>query len=83
MNPILELVNKRSNNPFNAVRSMMQSVSSSGNPEVVLQQLAGSNPQVRQAIDLVQRSGGDPKRTFYDLARQRGINPQDILNQLR
>ena len=83
MNPILDLMNKRSNSPFDAIKSMMNGIKSSGNPEAALQQLAGSNPQVRQAISLVQQSGGDPKRAFYELARQRGVNPQDVLNQLR
>ena len=39
--------------------------------------------QIGQVMDLVKRNGGDAKAAFYDLAKQKGVNPDDILNQLR
>lgn len=76
MNPIL---NKMSQN--NAL-NMMNMVRSSGNPNAMLNQLSQSNPQLRQAMDFA-RQVGDPKEAFYQMARQRGIDPEVILSQLR
>lgn len=39
--------------------------------------------QIGQAMDLVRQNGGDAKTAFYNLAKQKGVNPDDILNQLR
>ncbi len=39
--------------------------------------------QIGQAMDLVKQNGGDAKAAFYNLAKQKGVNPDDILNQLR
>ena len=70
MNPIL---NKMSQN--NAL-NMMNMVRSSGNPNAMLNQLAQSNPQLKQAMDFA-------RQAFYQMARQRGIDPEVILSQLR
>ena len=50
-----------------------------GNPIGMLQ----SMPQYRQAIDLVQQSGGNAQAAFYKLAQERGVDPNEILKALR
>ena len=47
------------------------------------QKLINSNPQVKQALDYIKQNGGNPKEAFYKLAKESGINPEDILNQIR
>lgn len=42
-----------------------------------------SKTQIGQAMELVQQNGGDARAAFYNLAKQKGVNPDDILNQLR
>ena len=42
-----------------------------------------NNPQLKQAIDYVNQNGGDPKQAFYKLAKEKGVDPQTILNQLK
>ena len=42
-----------------------------------------SNPQLKQAMDLVQQNGGDAEKAFYKLAEEKGVNPDDILNMLK
>lgn len=49
----------------------------------MLQQLARTNPNVASAMSLVQRYGGDPQRAFYEEAKKRGIDPNQILGMLR
>lgn len=65
------------------IKQMMQMVRSAGNPRAMLQTIAQNNPQMRQVMELVQKSGGDPQKAFYALAEQRGINPQQILDALK
>ena len=65
------------------IKQMMQMMRSAGNPQAMINQMMMTNPQMKQALDFIKASGGDPKAAFYRLAEQRGINPQDILNQLK
>jgi hypothetical protein len=41
-----------------------------------------NNPALKQAIDYVNQNGGNPKEAFYKLAKERGVDPQTILNQV-
>ena len=61
----------------------MQMVRSAGNPQAMLGQLLQNNPQMRQAMNLVQQYGGDAQKAFYALAQQRGVNPDEILSMLQ
>ena len=65
------------------IKQMMQAFRSAGNPQAMLNQLIQTNPQMKQVMDFVKASGNDPKAAFYRLAEQRGINPQDIIDQLK
>lgn len=66
----------------NQIKQMMNLIKSSRNPQVVLNQMVMSNPQLKQAMDYVQNNGGDAKKAFYTLAKEKGVNPDDILKQL-
>ena len=63
------------------IKNMMQMLNSAQNPQAVLQMLAQKNPQMTQVMQLV--GGRNPQQVFYELCRQKGVNPDDILNQLR
>lgn len=65
------------------IKRMYQMVKSAGNPQAMLNQMMGQNPQLKQVMDTVQQSGGDPKKAFYRIAEERGVNPDDILNALK
>jgi hypothetical protein len=34
-------------------------------------------------MEVINQHGGDPKKAFYDIAKERGIDPDKILNQLK
>lgn len=53
------------------------------NPQAMLQSMVNQNPQMQQVMNLIRQSGGDPKNAFYALAKQKGIDPNQILNMLR
>ena len=62
---------------------MMNMVRVAQNPGMMLQAIAQNNPQLKQVIDLVNKSGGDPRSAFYQMAKDRGVDPNQILNLLK
>ena len=79
MNPIMQTL---LSNRLGSIKQMMQTVRAAQNPALMLQQMAGQNPQLQQALQLVQQSGGNPQAAFEKLARQNGIDPQSIMGML-
>ena len=86
MNPMLGMLNtsKLSGLASNLapIKNMFSSVKAAQDPYAMLQQMAANNPQMQQAIDLIQQSGGDPQRAFYSLADKLGVDPQEVLKML-
>ena len=81
MNPILQKMQMPNN--LGRLKNMMNTVRNAGNPQAMLMNMAQSNPNIKQAMDFINQSGGDPQKAFYALAEQKGVNPEDILSQLR
>lgn len=81
MNLFQELNQQSSNgqsfNPF----EMAKAVQRAANPNNMMMNLMQQNPQVREALNLVQQNGGNPKEVFYKLAKEKGVNPNSILNK--
>ena len=50
-----------------------------GNPQMMIQQM----PQYKQAMDYINENGGDAKLAFYKMAEEMGVDPDEILNQMR
>lgn len=65
------------------IKNMLGMVRSASNPQAMMNMLAQSNPNLKQAMDLVQQSGGDPQKAFYSLCQQRGVDPNTILDALK
>lgn len=80
MNPMLANLNR--NNAAQA-RNMLSMLNAAGNPQMLLQQMMTQNPMLAQVMQTVRQYGGDPQKAFYDKAREAGIDPNVILNQLR
>ena len=71
------------NNNISQIKQMMNMFRGSNNPQQLLMNLANQNPQMKQVMTMVQNSGKSPKDLFYELARQKGVNPDEILKQLQ
>jgi len=55
-----------------------------GNPSAMVQTLLNSNPNFQSVMSLVnQQYGGNAKAAFYDLAKQKGVDPNQVLSMLR
>lgn len=49
----------------------------------MIQNMIANNPQMQQVMNYVNANGGDAKTAFYNLAAQKGINPDEIINMLK
>ena len=65
------------------IKQMMSMVQAAQNPQAMLNQMMQNNPQMQQAMKLINQHGGDAKKAFYSLAQERGIDPQEILKMLK
>ena len=80
LNPLIQLA--KSNPMMSQIKQMMGMINSAGNPQAMMNQMLTSNPQFKQVMDLINQSGGDPRKAFYALAEQKGVDPNDILSML-
>lgn len=48
-----------------------------------MDRLIEKNPQVKQVMEYVKQNGNDPKAAFYKMAKEKGVNPDDIINMLK
>lgn len=69
----------QSNPNIQAAKNMMNLVRNSKNPQAMIQNLAMQNPNLREAMNLIQQSGGNMQEAFMNLARQRGVDPNAFL----
>lgn len=85
MNSLYNQLNGRTSLPSNIqqIKNMMNMLRSSNNPQALLQNMIQQNPQMKNVMDIIQQNGGDPKTAFYNLANQRGVNPNEILEMLK
>lgn len=65
------------------IKQMMNTLRAAQNPQAMIQQMAGNNPQLSQAMKLIQDSGGDGKAAFYKLAGDMGVDPEQIISALK
>lgn len=84
MNSLYQQLQGASSMPnLNNLKQMMGLFKGANNPQQLLANLVNQNPQMRQVIQLVNSSGKSPKDLFYQLAKQRGVDPNEILKQLQ
>lgn len=74
-NPMMSMLMR--NSPMSQT---INAVKTAANPNAMVQQLLSQNPQVQK---LIQQAGGDPKKAFYALAQQMGVDPEQFLAQLK
>lgn len=73
--------NNQSNSDI--VKSIVGMLSGSASPYQLLTGIAARNPMIKNIMDMSNNSGKSYKDIFYELAKQRGANPNDVLDQLK
>lgn len=64
-----------------SVKRMMNMLQFAQNPQQAIMDAARQNPALNAVMQMV--SGKDPRQVFYDECQRRGIDPEDILSQLK
>lgn len=62
---------------------MLRQIKASNNPQALFYNLMQNDPRMREINKVIQEAGGDPKAAFYKKAQEAGINPDEILNDLK
>ena len=52
------------------------------NPQAVINRMVQNNPKLKPYMDMI-KGGANPKEMFYQLAQQKGVDPEAFLSQLR
>lgn len=63
------------------IKGLMNQMKSIQNPNLVIQQMAEQNPQMKQILQMCQ--GQNPKDVFYTMCQQRGIDPEQVIKLLK
>ena len=67
----------------NLLAAMMQMMRSGGNPMYLLQQMAAQDPQVSQAMRMIQGKSPQQLRSMAEnMAKERGVSLESMANQL-
>lgn len=78
-NPLMQMMgNAMGNNPMmqnNPIMQMISMLKNGGNPQAMIQQMAGSNPQMKQIMDTVNgKSQQEMNEYIKNAAQQRGVD---------
>lgn len=65
------------------IRQLIGMMKAAGNPQAMLSNIIMNNPNMKSVMDYVNGNGGDPQAAFYKKAAEMGIDPEEILSQLR
>lgn len=65
------------------VKSIFSMLNGSSNPYQLLINIAAKNPMIKNIMDSADKSGKSYQDMFYELAKQRGVDPNNIINQLK
>ena len=49
---------------------------------LAMQNMLEQNQELKVVMNFVNKNGGNAQHLFYELAREAGVNPQDVLNGL-
>lgn len=64
-----------------SVKRMMGMYKAAKNPQAALQMMAQQNPQINGILQLC--GPGGLKNSFYQLCREQGVDPEEVLRQLQ
>ena len=63
----------------NSLKALMNS----SDPQSFIQNMIKNNPQAQNLMQVFNSSGLTPKQFFYNYARQKGIDPEQFLQNLK
>lgn len=79
-NPLMGMLGGNAPAP-NSMIQMIGMLKNAGNPAAMMQSMAQSNPDIKKAIDMCR--GKNPQQVFMEQCQAQGINPQQIIGNLK
>lgn len=67
----------------NNLKQFIMNIKNNPNPQQFLFNYIQSNPQAQNIYNVLQNSNKSPKELFYQLASQKGVDPNTILQLLQ
>lgn len=67
----------------NRVNDVFSAIRSASDPQSFLTSMISKNPRYAEAMDMAKRYGSDPKEAFYNIAREKGVDPEAYLQGIR
>lgn len=65
------------------IKNTIAMLKAAKNPQALMQQMMSqNNPGMQKAMQYVREHGNDPKAAFEALAREKGLDPDEIMNML-
>ena len=61
-------------------KQMTQSFQAVNNPQAAFGMVLQNNPYYPQAMELVEKAGGDPMKAYRELCAQMGVDPNFLRN---
>ena len=84
INPFTMLLGQAQNNPaMQQIGKLFGMVSAAQNPQAAVNQMSQNNPMMQQAMDFIRQNGGDARAAFYAMAKQKGVDPNQAIQQAR
>ena len=80
MNPILNLLGKASPG-MGRLGQIASAIKMAKDPVTAINQMAQTDPRMKQLSDILNQHGGNAQQAVYALAAQRGIDPDEVLKQ--
>lgn len=81
MNPIVEMLTKFS--PMGQAIQQASGVANALQGGNALGAISQSDPRMKQVMDYINSHGGNAEQAFYQMAKEKGYDPTQILNQVR
>ena len=64
-------------------KSIFSMLNGSSNPYQLFMNIAAKNPMIKNIMDMSNNTGKSYQDMFYELAKQKGVDPNSIINQLK
>lgn len=65
------------------IQQMASMFKNAKNPQQLIMNMVNQNPQMKQMLEMLQNSNKSPKDLFYEMAQQKGVDPNQILSMLQ
>ena len=81
--PMLQLARNQMIQTAAKIKQTMQTIRMAANPQAAMNTLMMNNPNMKQVMEIVNQHGGDPMAAFQAVAKENGMDPEEILGMLK